>query len=301
MSTSETTRKVTVEVVRKAIMGADIRNNPQLLISYGGRVPQECIEAVQILSDNYSEFEDLLWQRLDKFPLTKHFCNHLIRPRLKQKGILAFPVISIIFDENSPFEQRLNDIKAIPGVESLRKEYRGSSDDPAITDQTTLNLLAEILVLDFLLKLEFSDIRKVPMSDSKSHPDILAQKNGKNYAIEVTRKQEIEGWETLEYGNLEDCNAPENHQKIRALLLKALAAKNQQFSRAINDGTFDTLAVKVVAIKTSDFGFGWCIDQAAEIANALLSEDNWEYVDCIWLVPNIALTDSRWICKKAAG
>lgn len=300
MSISQIAQKVTVEVVRKAIMGADIRNNPQLLVSCGGRVPQDCIEAAQILMDNYSEFEDLLWQRLTNFPLTKHFCSHLIRSRLKQKGILAFPIISIVFDDNSLFEQRLNDIKAIPGVKSLRKEYRGSND-PAITDQTTLDLLAEILVLDFLLKLDFLDITKVSANDGKSHPDVLAHKDGENYAIEVTRKQEIEGWETLEYGNLEDCTAPKNHEKIRGLLLKALIVKNQQFSRAISANTLDKSAVKVVAIKTSDFGFAWCIDQAAEIANALLSEDNWEYVDCIWLVPNIAFTDSRWICKKAAG
>ena len=146
MSIGEITRKITVEVVRKAIMGAAIRNNPQLLVSYGGRVPQECIEATQILIDNYSEFEDLLWQRLAKFPLTKYFCNYLIRPRLRQKRILAFPIISIIFDDNPLLEKELNDIKTIPGVESLRKEYRGSGD-PAITDQITLNLLGAFHLL----------------------------------------------------------------------------------------------------------------------------------------------------------
>lgn len=299
MPASEENQRVTVEVVRKAIMGADIRDNFQLLSSYG-EVPRECIEAIQIIGNNPSEFENLLRQRLSRFPLIKHFFNHLVRSRVKQRGILLFPIVSIIFDDEPSLEQQLYNIKSIPGVESLRKEYRGGNS-PDITDQATLNLLAEILVLDFLLKLGFLDITKVSANDGKSHPDVLAHKDGENYAIEVTRKQEIEGWETLEYGNLEDCTAPKNHEKIRGLLLKALIVKNQQFSRAISANTLDKSAVKVVAIKTSDFGFAWCIDQAAEIANALLSEDNWEYVDCIWLVPNIAFTDSRWICKKAAG
>ena len=300
MLTSETDPKITIEIIRKAIMGTDIKNDFRLLTSCGGKVPQECTEAIQTIIDNPGEFEALLRQRLLCFPLTKHFFSHLIRPRLRQKGILSFPVISIIFDpEPILLEQQLHRIQSIPGIESLRDEYRGSSNNPSITDQATLDLLAEILVLDFLLELGFEDIAKISKSASKSHPDIVALKDGKNYAIEVTRKQEIEGWETLEYGNLEDCTTSENHKKIRALLVKELASKNKQFSQAVAGGTLDRSSIRTVAIKTSDFGFMNCIDQATQIANNLLSESNWEYIDCIWFVPNIVLSDSRWICNAA--
>jgi len=273
--------QVTVETVRKAIRGAHIRNSVELYASYGGIIPQECLDAAEAIRDNYAEFEKLLWDRLSALPLTQKFFGHLIRVRLKQKGILASPIISAIFDDQRRLEHRLQNIQSIPGVEDL--------------------LLAEILVLDFLVQLEFSGICKVSEQDSKAHIDIVAQKDGKRYAIEVTRKKEIKGWKTLPYGNLEDCDALINQGKIRKRLRQALSSKEDQFSRSLDAGTIDCSMTGVVAIKTSDFGFAECINQAEQIARELLARPNeWRHVDCIWLVPNVDVKQSRWVCRNAA-
>ncbi len=303
MTTSGPKQRVTVETVRKAIRGVDIQNDSELLASCKGKIPDECSNAIRIIQDSPEEFEKLFWQRLQNYPLTKQFCSNLIHPRLKQSkqlSILLFPIVSIIFDPNPDLEKRLQRIKSIPGVKSLQKEYRGSRK-PAITDRKTLDFLAEILVLDFLIELRFSDIVKPSERKHKPHPDIVACKDGKSYTIEVTRKQEIQGWETLEFGNLTNCCSSENHEKIRKLLLKALATKNEQFSRALAANTVDRTTVKVVAIKSSDFGFARCVDQATHIAQELLSDNSADcVVDCVWIVPDIVLRDSRWVCSEAS-
>jgi len=163
-----------------------------------------------------------------------------------------------------------------------------------------VDLLAEILVLDFLVQLTFSGVCKVPEQGNKAHIDIVAQKDGKCYAIEVTRKKDIKGWKSLAYGRLEDCDAPTNQDKIRNLLWKALSSKEDQFSRSLDASTVDCSMTRVVAIKTSDFGFAECIDQAEWIAHELLARPNeWRHVDCIWLVPNVDVKQSRWVCRKA--
>ncbi len=295
------TDRVTVETVRKAIMGAHIKNNNELYASYRG-IPQECRDAAEAVCDNYAEFERLLWDRLSALPLTQKFFGPLIGVRLKQKGILASPIISAVFDDQRRLEHRLANIQSIPGVEEFQKEYRGCSDPDHgdITDGVIVDLLAEILVLDFLVQLTFSGVCKVPEQGNKAHIDIVAQKDGKCYAIEVTRKKDIKGWKSLAYGRLEDCDAPTNQDKIRNLLWKALSSKEDQFSRSLDASTVDCSMTRVVAIKTSDFGFAECIDQAEWIAHELLARPNeWRHVDCIWLVPNVDVKQSRWVCRKA--
>lgn len=292
--------QVTVEIVRKAIMGAVIGNSGELYASYG-EIPQECVTAVRIVNDHYAGFESLVWQRLSDLPMIRHFFGRLIRKRLQQRGVLVSPIISAIFDDQQGLEERLRRIQSIPGASELRREYRGSNhpDLGHVTDENTVDFAAEVLVLDLLGGLGFSSIIKAERANSSAHVDIVAERYGKLYAVEVTRKREIRGWQTLPYGNLEDCDSSANQDRIRRVLLHTLASKENQFSRAMEAGTIDGAVIKVVAIKTSDYGFAECIGQAERIARELLAEEgNWEHIDCIWLVPNIAVKASRWLCKR---
>jgi len=292
--------QITVEIVRKAIMGAAIRNNGELLASYGG-IPQECIAAARIVSNNYVQFEDMVWKRLSDLQEIEYFFGRLIKTRLKQKGILASPIIAAIFDDQPKLEERLSRVHSIPGIDELRRGYRGTSH-PAlgyITDEDIIDFSAEVLALDLLAQLGFSNIVKMQETNSKAHVDITAKRDGKHYAVEVTRKREVRGWQTLPYGNLEDCEAVVNQDRIRKVLLHTLAKKDDQFSRAIDAGTIDNAMIKVVAIKTSDYGFAECINQAKKIARQLLDEEgNWLHIDCIWLMPNTSVRDSCWLCKN---
>jgi hypothetical protein len=245
----------------------------------------------------------MVWQRLSDLPEIKCFFGRLVRTRLRQKGILASPIISVIFDDRPKLEERLSRVRSIPGVEELCKEYRGTShpDLGHITDEDIIDLSAEVLALDLLTELGFSNITKVQETNSKAHVDITAGQDGKYYAVEVTRKREVRGWQTLPYGNLEDCEAVTNQDRIRKVLLHTLASKDDQFSRAIDAGTIDSTMIKVVAIKTSDYGFAKCISQAKKIARELLGEKgNWLYIDCVWLMPNASARDSCWLCKNDA-
>lgn len=300
MEQSHIENNITVEVVRKAIMGAGIRNSGELLASYGG-IPQECIAAAQVVSNNHAQFEQMVWQRLSDLPEIKYFFGRLVRARLRQKGILASPIISVIFDDQPKLEERLGRVRSIPGVEELCKAYRGTShpDLGHITDEDIIDLSAEVLALDLLAELGFSNITKVQEANSKAHVDITAEWDGRYYAVEVTRKREVRGWQTLPYGNLEDCEAATNQDRIRKVLLHTLASKDDQFSRAIGAGTIDSAMIKVVAIKTSDYGFAECISQAKKTACELLSEKgNWLHIDCVWLMPNTSVRDSCWLCKN---
>jgi hypothetical protein len=296
----QTPDQVTPEIVRKAIMGAAIKNSGELLASYGG-IPQQCIAAARVVNDNYAKFEGLVWERLSDLPAIKYFFERLIRTRLKQRGILASPIIAAIFDDQPTLEERLDRVRSIPGVDELRKEYRGTNnpDRGYITDEDIIDLSAEVLALDLLTQLGFSSIAKTQETNSKSHVDITAKRDEKSYAVEVTRKREIRGWQTLPYGNLEDCGAAANQDRIRKVLLHTLAKKDDQFSRAVDASTIDDATIKVVAIKTSDYGFAECINQAKKIARQLLNEKgNWLHIDCIWLMPNTSVHDSCWLCKN---
>jgi len=295
--------RLTIETVRKAIMGATISNSGELYASYG-EIPQQCIDAACIICDNYAEFEKILQERLSSLPMIHHFFGRLIRNRLQQKGILGSPIIRAIFDDGQSLEQRLSRIQSVPGVDGLRREYRGSNhpDLGYLTDEAIVDFIAEVLVLDFLARLGFSEISKVLETSSRAHLDIMAEWSGKCYAVEVARKREVHGWQMLPYGNLEDCDAPSNQNRIRKALLHILASKENQFSRAVEVGTIDSTVVKVVAIRTSDYGFAECISQAERIGRELLAETgNWEHIDCIWLIPNTSVKESRWLCKSCTN
>jgi len=294
---------LTEEIVRKAILGASIATDPELLVEYRGRVPQEYVDAAKLIQDNYEQFRQFVWKRLEQIPLTKKYFGKLIRIRLKQKGILSSPIISVIFNDYQTLEQRLSNVKSVTNIESLRKEYGGNEDflQGAETDSVMQNMLAEILALDFLIKLGFANICKISRKD-KPHIDIFAEKDGQSYSIDATRKHEVRGWEVNDDTGLEDCNSEQNLLEIRRLIIQALDDKDEQFCRALDAHTISDTSVKVIAIKTSDYGFAECIGQAAEIAQDLFSEeDRWEYVDCVWFLPNTDVSQSFWVFKKVAG
>jgi len=290
---------ITEETVRKATLGASIVNNRELYVSYDGKVPQECVDAAKMIQGNYEQFQQLVWKRLEQLPLVKKYFGKLVRARLKQKGILASPIISVIFDDYQTLEQRLNNVKSVSGIESLKNEYRGSEHflQGSITDAVMRNMLAEIMVLDSLIRLGFVNIRKISRKD-KPHIDISAEKDGQSYAIDATRKQEVSDWEVEPSTNLEDCKSHKNQLEIRRLIMQTLEDKDEQFFRALQAHTIADSTVKVVAIKTSDYGFAECIEQATRIAQELLSERNrWQHIDCVWLLPNIDVSQSSWVYK----
>jgi hypothetical protein len=294
-------RHVTEELVRKAILGAAIVNSRELFASYGGRVPQECIDAARVIQSNHEEFRHLVWKSLESLPFTKRVFGRLIRARLGQRGILASPIITVIFDDYQTLEQRLSNIQSVPGVESWRAEYRGSNafSQGDTTDALIRNLLAEVLALDFLLKLQFTNVQKLSFK-GKAHIDILAERDGGSFAIDATRKQEVAQWESEVSTGLEDCNSDRNQMEIRRLLVRTLNDKDEQFHRALVAETVSASAVKVVAVKTSDYGFSHCIEEAGFIAHDLLSaREMWPIIDCIWLLPNVDVAQSKWVCRSA--
>lgn len=293
------TTVITIDIVRKAIHGAAIANNGELFAQHDGKIPSEFIRCAKIIQDNYEQFQQLVWKRLENLQYTKKYFGKLIRARLKQKGILVSPIISVIFDDFQTLEKRLNNVSSISGMELLRNEYRGSKDSlhGDITDAIMRNMLAEVHVLDFLIQSGFVNIRKISRKD-KAHIDIFAEKDGLSYAIDVTRKQEVTYWKIKSETNLEDCNSRENQLKIRHLIKQELANKDEQFRRSLDANTISDLTVKVVAVKTSDYGFAECIEQVSRITEELLSEEGqWQYLDAVWLLPNVDVKQSRWVYK----
>lgn len=292
---------ITTEVVRQALRYVDLENNPVMLHEIEhGHMPEECADAVEKIKGNRSAFEQWVQDTLDGLPRIKEFFGNLIELRLKpdQSGVLHCPIFGAICDNERILENRLERVKKdVSGVESLMAEYGGQRDSAQI-DAAIVDMAAEILVLDFMIQLSFSDIRKVPQQE-QAHIDIEAQYKGKPYAIEVTRRREVKEWETLPYGGLEDCDNVTNQLKICRLLSRIVYRKDDQFGRALEAGTFDRSATKVVAIKTSDFGFVQCLKQAQRIASELLTQIGApSHVDCVWQVPDVEILESRWVCKK---
>jgi len=292
---------VNTEIVCQALMWVHLKNDPEMFYeTYDGRMPDECDAAIKVLTNNHAGFEKWLRDQLSTFPLIKSFFGDFVERRLKQKGILDCPILDVVCDDSKSLEHRLERIQSISGIAELKREYYSSSN-PIETDLAILNLSTEVLILDFMLQMGFTGIGKVPKQD-KAHIDIIGGRDGKTYAIEVTRKKEVEGWQTIPYGNLEDPDNPHNQEKISSVLWNTLLYKNGQFSDALKAGTIEPAMIKVVAVKTSDFGFAQCVDAAQRIAGELLMQDGAPaYVDCVWLVPNTKVTESRWVCKSGCG
>lgn len=293
--------KITFEVAQKAIMGAQILTDGELFASYEGRIPDECVSAIKSVQDDMSGFRQLVLETMKQMPYFSTVFGKLVNIRLNQEGFLSSPLLFAVFDPERPVDKRLRRIgENVLGIESIVSEHLNISKDKdkgKVTDEIARNLLAEILLLDFLVEAGFSEITR-PYSKNQPHVDVIAVKEQQVYAIEVTRKKEFSDWETLEFGNLEDCKNPTNLQKMRSLLSSVFKKKNDQFFRALSAGAITSNAIKVVAVKTSDYGFSECANEAEAIIRAIFSlPDNWIYIDCVWLVPNVSLEQSKWVCR----
>jgi hypothetical protein len=295
----KTANLITTETVCKALMQVDIIKYPELRDTTEDSEQKESSDALEKIRNNPAQFEEWLQDRLSALPRVREFFGHLIEARLKQDHFLWWPILDGICDDSS-LEQMLERIECIPGIKGLTDDYKPSKDS-AHTDQATLDLYAEVLLLDLMIQLGFTDIRKIP-KQSKAHVDFTGQYDGKVYAIEITRKKEIEDWTVLldevsETG-LEDCDDPDNHRKITKLLKRTLKNKNKQFKQSLADGTIDSSMTKVLAIRVSDIGLKRCFTQVQRIARALLSKpDKWSHIDCIWFVPQSDVEQSRWVCR----
>jgi hypothetical protein len=292
---------ISPEIARRALMGAQILTKGELFASYEGKIPDECAYAIKVVQKNPSAFKQLALQTMNEMQYFPLIFGKLVKTRLSQQGFLASPLIESVFNAEKPVEKRLERITlSVSGIESITSEHNNLSrakDKGVETDEIARNLLAEILLLDFLVQSGFSKITR-PYSQSQPHVDVIAEKEQQAYAFEVTRKKEFSNWETLEFGNLENCESPANLEKMYSLLSSVLKKKNDQFLRVLNAGTISDNTIRVVSIKTSDYGFSECANEAAVIIQEILSiPDNWVYIDCVWLVPNISLEQSKWVCR----
>jgi hypothetical protein len=293
--------QISPEVARKAIAGAQILTNGELFASYEGKIPSDYDSAIRIVQNNPHEFKQLVLQIMNEMQYFPSFFGKLVKTRLHQQGYLASPLIDSVFDFERTIEKRLERIVAnVFGIETIASEHVNVSNNKNQgykTDEIARNLLAEILVLDFLGQAGFYAIER-PYSQSLPHVDIIAKREQQIYAIEVTRKKEFSDWETLEFSDLEDCESPDNLEKMRSLLSGVLKKKNDQFYRVLMAGTIANNAIRVVGIKTSDYGFSECASEVdAIIQNMLSALNEWEYIDCVWFVPNTSLEQSKWVYR----
>lgn len=297
--------KITHEIARKALAGAQILTNGELFASYEGKIPSDFLSALKIVQRHPQEFKNLTLHVMNEMQYFPVVLGKLVKTRLRQQGYLASPLIESVFDLERKVEQRLERIiPNVLGINTITSEHLNTANNKTSgrdTDEIARNLLAEILLLDFLVCTGFEAIER-PYSQSLPHVDILAEKEQKEYVIEVTRKKEFSQWETLEFGSLEDCKHSANLQKMRSLLSSILKKKDEQFFRIINAGTIDDNAIRVVAVKTSDYGFAECASEAEKIIQNILSApENFIHIDCVWFVPNVSIEQSKWICRSKAG
>jgi Holliday junction resolvase len=292
------------EIARMAMAGVQILTNGELFVSYEGKIPSDFESALKIVQKHPQEFKNLTLQVMNEMQYFPIVFGKLVKTRLNQKGYLASQLIESVFDLERKVEQRLERIiPNVIGISTITSEHQNTASDKNLgykTDEIARNLLAEILLLDFLVYAGFVSIER-PYSQSLPHVDILAIKEHKKYAIEVARKKEFSQWETLEFGSLEDCESSANLQKMRSLLSSVLKKKDKQFFRIINAGTIDNNVIRVVAVKTSDYGFAECASEAEKIIQNILSvTENFSRVDCVWFIPNVSIEQGKWICRSKA-
>jgi len=223
---------ISPEIARKAIAAAQILTNGELFASYEGKIPSDFQSALKIVQNHPQEFKSLILQVMNEMQYFPVVFGKLVKIRLHQQGYLASPLIDAVFDIERTIEQRLKRIiPNVIGIDTITSEHLNTGKGKNLgqkTDETARNLLAEILLLDFLVMAGFHTIER-PYSQTLAHVDILAQKEKEMYAIEVIRKEEFSHWETLEFGDLEDCESSANLQKMRSLLSSVFKKKDDQF------------------------------------------------------------------------
>ena len=262
--------------------------------------PENLENNINKVYEQMNKFKNKVKRKLNEFPNIKKFFGKIILARIRQNDLLASNILSILFDDDdNRLEKRLSRIVGIPGVEELPKEYKPATgaDKGELNEYIARELLAEILILNFLVDQGFINISKIPLSGSMSRIDIYAEKNGINYVFEVTHKKNMKTLPTLAFGNLEDCNHPESEKIIKKLIQSTLKDKNNQLRKVFDNNAHSDL-IKVVVVKGSDYSFSECIRKAEDITKELLNTNKYDFIDVVWLIPNLDIASSKWIVKE---
>ena len=287
---------LTDEEIRKAFYSYCVLHDQSIERNEG---PENLENNINKVYEQMNKFKNKVKRKLDEFPNIKKFFGKIILVRIKQNDLLTSNILSILFDDENRLEKRLSRIVDIPGVEELTKEYKPATgvDKGELNEYIARELLAEILILNFILDQGFINISKLPLSGSMSRIDINAEKNGINYVFEVTHKKNMKTLPTLAFGNLEDCNRPESEKIIKKLIESTLKDKNNQLRKVFDYNARSDL-IKVVVIKGSDYSFNECIRKAEGITKELLNTNKYDFIDVVWLIPNLDIASSKWIVKE---
>jgi len=198
MTVANRTDQITIETIKEAMRGANIRGNRELFTHYGG-VPQECREAVEVISNNYDEFEELVWKQVSTLPLVEKYFSGVIRTQLEQKeGVLARSILSAVFDEQQRLEHRLENVHKTSGFQAIFQEMGKIEDHPDELERRMLDAWAEIRVIDQLIRDGFPDVHK----KVEVGADLVAHCNNQSYAIQVTRIGRVPRFPDLPTGDL---------------------------------------------------------------------------------------------------
>ena len=270
------TGQVTLEIVRKAIMGADIRKNRELYACYGG-IPKECQDAVGMISSNYAEFEKLLWDQLSDLPFISRFFGRIIGVRSKQKGFLASPIVSAVFDDQRRLEKRLENVQSTAALQAILKEI-GNITNPIELDRRLLDAWAEIRVIDQLLREGFDDVLKV-----ETTADFVARCANRSYAIQVTRISREPRFPDLPTGDIQEIYS-RVERPIGSYFWDSIEEKNLKFKEEFQSGY-----VRRIVIVTSTSRLQDSLNRhiaCRQIKDSILALER-RYVDEVqWLLDN---------------
>ncbi len=288
---------INTDTVRTAFHYQAYLDDPSISLANNYRLLREGPDAARLVLDNKGQFEALLWEQVNKFPNFKKFFSHLIAGRLKQDRLLSSVLLGKAFNDLLIIENKLDSLRSVHGISSLIDEYQPAKrrNKGERTDAAARDLLAELTSVYFMLELGFKRIKKVYVEDNMPHIDFLATKHCRKCAIEVTRKKDNPGWESLALGNLSDCISVTNISKMREILLMIMGTKGDQFQKCLEENTLSGSAIRILGIKFSDFNFQECIDQASSIASDLLVNEVSKFIDIIWLMPDVDVSNSRLI------
>lgn len=139
------------------------------------------------------EFE-IIKSNLEEYPFIKNFLGDIIDQRLciefYTHGMLTAHLLELT-------ESSRADIEKLELVlqfgNSCCKEFkqifqeRMLPKDPKTVDWEIINILAEVKTFELLCHHSFRDIAKIKRAKNTKTVDFTAKRNGKNYAVEVTR------------------------------------------------------------------------------------------------------------------
>ncbi|MBN8620838.1 MAG: hypothetical protein J0L63_18135 [Anaerolineae bacterium] len=279
-------------IAKMAFHGYAINCYPILRVG-GARFTQEHKDAINAVYDHYDDFCRFILSELSHWPLFERYFKHLVEVRLKQRSdILASDFISSLIDKTHNTEERLERIhNQVKNFASITKEI-GIPEDPnkgSDTDEIVLDIWTEIFAIDLLLndsRLGFSLIEKVIGDKAQPKVDLLAQLNGINYAIEITRirKRDFEGstfpktFEAIYY--------PENLRILRNALRNKINDKNRQIA-AFCKMQPDKCEKKLLVIKTSQWEYQDSNSVLHDETQKLLSTHNYPAIDEVIVIYDV--------------